>query len=72
MGKKAYQWIREAFRHSKELGLKSFLKCKWGSNQRRLIGIENLEVGGKNEEGNKTFMQNNEWESQMAPTHPLT
>jgi hypothetical protein len=30
------------------------------------------EWGGKNKEGNKAFVRNNEWESQMSPSHPPT
>jgi hypothetical protein len=28
-------------------------------NKRRLVGVENLGMGGKNEKNNKAFVQNN-------------
>jgi hypothetical protein len=45
---------------------------KWGSNQRKLIGVKNLEWGAKNKKNIKAYVQNNKWKSQMLPTHPPT
>jgi hypothetical protein len=38
----------------------------------KLVGAENLGMKEKNEKGNKTFEQNNKWESQMPFAHPPT
>jgi len=56
----------------KNLALKVSQILEWSLNQKKLVGVENLKVGGNNEKNSKIFVRNNEWESQMPLAHPST
>jgi len=56
----------------KNLALKVSQILEWRLNQRKLIGVENLKAGGNNEKNSKSFVRNNDWESQMPLAHPPT
>jgi hypothetical protein len=62
----------EALNTPKNLALKVSQILEWGLNKKKLVGLEILKMGGNNEKGNKTFVRNNEWKSQMPLAHPPT
>ncbi len=64
--------MRGAFKHSKRHGLKNVSNTwmKVESNETNWCWKFGNER--KSEEGNKTFEQNNKWESQMPYAHPPT